>query len=222
MADFNPFATGASAKVLPLRAYIEDDHSYRTEGLVPDTIALAMIWNRAIRQASMLTSALSSVAATAGETFTDDGDLESLTEALQNTLEYVMEHPVVSLGSHNEMLNRDASAQHPMSSITGLSTALAAAINSIAKTTTVDSNSTDSQVPSALAAKTYLEANDPSPAFADITGTITNQSDLIAAFPTKLMISNTEVSHFLYAENAVTALTVSASYPAALVIYPAS
>lgn len=236
MSDFKPFAVGSTSKVLPISSYINDERNYRTKGLVPDTIARTLIWNRAIRQASLITSAFGIVADTKSIALEDTNNLEDVKDALEELLIAWLDNPVVA-GSHNTLVSRDVSNAHPISSITDLTSSLTVGSSSHPLTKPTTGRVSFSQIRDTFAGSTGqndgvisclgtkdkidLEVASKSVSWGNINGDIEDQTDLTGYFVTKnMIIKDTTLTDFMYASDQASAATLSGSYPTALVIFP--
>lgn len=82
--DFLPFAVDPSSNVLPQNVWANTD--LRPIGHVPNTIANSALENKALRQATSMVAALGMLIADAGEDAKDNGDIETLKEALASML----------------------------------------------------------------------------------------------------------------------------------------
>ena len=128
--------------------------------------------------------------------------------------------------THNSTVNRDASDAHPMSAITGLQTAL----NSLVKWSDTEStlSGSSSKIPTSAALYQYINNYSVAATWGSITGTITNQTDLMSYINTYNATLNgkvtgaTEITAVKVFATEAAATTYSAQNPTVLCFYPLS
>ena len=239
MSDYKPFATSINAKLLPLSAYIDDAREYRSKGMVPDEYARSLVWNRAIRQATMLSSALAELADNIGISIPDSANISNVSSSLDAALDALINGTTITIVHNTDLSDRNANDSHPISAITDLSVALAVydsatpsndAKLSWSATVLLEilepyaANVSPDTVANSAAAKDLIDDIMPSKrsSWGNITGTVADQTDLANQFQTKLMVTEDSgvLESLMYANSRAACQSLSASYPEALVIFP--